>query len=281
MQTIALFIAAALGFLSFNGEAKGPQHPGYYSTEFYEKYDQLNNTDLIKTLNAILKGGHVQQKNGYDVIYTNCSGLENCYSHINLGYREARQHLFGNLHLEPFKGGFTVTEVYCENTISSSQTTIGPGLIPEVKYMNAEHTWPQSRFTSRYPKDVQKCDLHNLFPTDSEMNSHRSSLRFGKVVREMEELKCQNSRLGTSENGDVIFEPPTNHKGNVARAIFYFAARYEMQISNEEEATLREWHNDDPVDMDEYERQEKIYSIQKVRNPFIDFPDLLEKIENF
>jgi endonuclease I len=147
--------------------------------------------------------------------------------------------------------------------------------------MNAEHTWPQSRFTNRYSKDLHKCDMHNLFPSDSEMNSRRSSLRFGNVLEDMEELKCDVSRLGSSEKGEVVFEPPADHKGNVARAIFYFAARYEMKISDEEEATLRDWNEEDPVDEAEVLRAEKIFQLQHTRNPFVDLPDLLEKIENF
>ena len=37
----------------------------------------------------------------------------------------------------------------------------------------------------------------------------------------------------------------------------------------------------DPVDSDEIERNEYIFSVQKVRNPFIDAPELADEIADF
>jgi hypothetical protein len=198
-----------------------------------------------------------------------------------LGYDGARKVMFGKLFLEQVAGAWTVTDVYCEHTFTNHELHIGPGMIPDGNVVNTEHTWPQSRFTGRFPKEMQKSDLHHLFPTDNEMNSHRSSLRFGDVKSPIEKLKCPIAQLGTNEHGEVVFEAPSHHKGNVARAIFYFATRYQMKLSPDEEAALRKWNDLDPADEEELSRNDEIQKVQGNRNPFVDFPDLLKRIDHF
>lgn len=265
--------------------SNSPALPGYYGAAFYNDFShgQLHNENLLDRLNKILNGGHIINVSGYDQIVDDCNHQPNCISSssINMTYKEARTYLFGRLHLDFINGLYALTDVYCMFTYTQQHTSIGPDQIPSVDYLNTEHTWPQSRFTNRYSKEVQKTDLHHLYPTDTQMNSKRSSLHFGDVVQEVEELKCSLSKLGHSANGGIVFEPPDNHKGNVARAIFYFATRYDMKISPREEAALREWHQQDPVDAFEYQRNEEIYKLQNVRNPFIDFPELVNYISVF
>jgi endonuclease I len=129
---------------------------------------------------------------------------------------------------------------------------------------------------------MQKSDLHHLFPTDSKMNSSRGSLNFGDVVQEVEPLKCSLGKLGhQKENNQIVFEAPMNQRGNTARAIFYFAMRYQMKISPAEEAALRTWANQDPVDQREVSQNDAIEQLQGNRNPFVDFPDMLDHIQTF
>ena len=71
------------------------------------------------------------------------------------------------------------------------------------------------------------------------------------------------------------------HKGNVARALFYFSVRYKMPINADEEEVLRRWHALDPVDADEIQRNEIVFETQRNRNPFIDMPELANYIKNF
>ena len=77
------------------------------------------------------------------------------------------------------------------------------------------------------------------------------------------------------------FEPPQRHKGNVARALFYFSVRYRLAISATQEAHLRAWHRKDPVDESEKNRNDLVQEIQGNRNPFIDFPHLVDSIDDF
>ncbi|MEQ1722230.1 MAG: endonuclease [Pseudobdellovibrio sp.] len=282
--------------------------PLYYGNDFLQGYQDhsLTNTELKNQLFLVLSGGHVKNVHTPDSIVANCNSVtqqeigerpmtesieadtsKKCVEHRALGYDSARRKMFGTLHLKTLDSGvFSVTDVYCERQYTDKDfggsPTFGPDMIPSSgNIINTEHTWPQSRFTGRFNREMQKSDLHHLFPTDSEMNSRRGSLRFGVVAHEVEKLKCPQNHLGQQAEGGIIFEPPTQHKGNIARAHFYFATRYQMKISPSEEAYLRKWNVDDPVDAEEFERNNKVESFQGNRNPFIDFPTLVDRIDTF
>jgi endonuclease I len=95
-------------------------------------------------------------------------------------------------------------------------------------------------------------------------------------------LDCKGPRFGLGTAGSQeVFEPPQDHKGNVARALFYFATRYELTIGKAEEEVLRKWNQEDPVDQEELDRNEEIFKVQQNRNPFVDFPELVDRISDF
>lgn len=262
--------------------------PLYYGSDFLQSYqsNSLHDEELKSTLFDVLKGGHVKKTNQPDELVPSCEGYSSCVQHRALGYDGARKKLFGELYLKEVGGVYTVKDVYCEREYTdddfSAKPSIGPNLIPTSgSILNTEHTWPQSKFSSRFPKEMQKSDLHHLFPTDSEMNNHRANLHFGEVVSMKSEQKCPQNKLGDNAEGDLVFEVPNSQKGNTARAIFYFATRYQMKVDSTEEATLRKWHTQDPVDAEEYSQNVLIDKLQGNRNPFIDFPDLVDRINHF
>lgn len=291
------FLILSLVLISFNVVAS-QELPLYYGNEFltgYQNYS-LKNEELKNKLFLILSGGHVKNDHAADSIFPSCSSAitaDNsslkCVEHIDLGYGKARQKLFGQLHLKKTdSGAYSVTDVYCNRTFTDADfggsLTFGPDLLPSSgNLINTEHTWPQSRFTGRFSREMQKSDLHHLFPTDSEINSRRGSLRFGNVVKDVEILKCPIGRLGhqAASRGEIIYEAPKAQRGNTARAIFYFATRYQMKISPAEEAALRQWNIEDPIDAEEFSRNQQIELLQGNRNPFIDFADLIDRINSF
>lgn len=199
-----------------------------------------------------------------------------------IGYTGARKALLGQIHLVEDGAGYGIKEVYCGRVYTNADfpggLKPGPGVTPDDKYINIEHTWPQSRFTNHYPKDMQKCDMHHLFPTDSKLNSIRGNFWFGEIDSQKQALKCGESKFGTWNGRGQFFEPPTAHKGNVARAVMYFAVRYDMHIDSAEEALLKKWSRNDPVDDEERTRNVEIEKLQGNRNPFVDFPELSEAI---
>lgn len=200
--------------------------------------------------------------------------------HHSIGYDSAKMKLFGQLHLAEDSQGYYVTDLYCGIHYTKG---VGPGNLPDQNQLNTEHTWPQSKFSNAFPKAVQKADLHHLFPTDSKANSVRGNFEFADVTVNQNLKDCPSSKSGPSvtSGGKDYFEPPTSHKGNVARAMFYFSIRYKMPISDKQEEFLRRWNDLDPVDDAERARNDAIEKLQGNRNPFIDNPALIDQISDF
>lgn len=187
------------------------------------------------------------------------------YRHRSLSYKKSKVVIFSKL--DNVDG--VVCSVYDDRCMRTRK-------VPNHRIMNVEHTWPKSKGAKTVPA---VSDLHHLFPTDSEVNSKRSSHPFCEV----RDVKWTNglSSLGTSGRKGYCFEPPKEHRGNIARAMFYFAVRYNKRIDNREEKWLKKWHKDDPIDQAEIERNKKIIKIQKNTNPFIDYPEFVELISDF
>jgi hypothetical protein len=260
----------------------------YYPKSFIDSISsqKLTNEALKAEINTLLTSPHQKDsKGGKDTLGCDVTGVKGCYEHRSLGYDGARKILFGKLHVEEKEGKFFIKDVYCHK-IFSSNSGVKPGAIPNNNQINCEHTWPQSKFSSNYPKDTQKSDLHHLFPTDSKANSIRGNFDFAEISTDSGKLSdddCSASKSGVSAAGgsDDLFEPPTEHKGNVARALFYFSVRYKIKIPATEEIVLRRWNDLDPIDNAEEVRNEQIYFAQGSRNPFIDFPELANSINKF
>ena len=114
------------------------------------------------------------------------------------------------------------------------------------------------------------------------MNSIRGNFKFGEVDIPKVALKCPISKLGqVSHASGEFFEPPSRHKGNVARALLYFSVRYKIHIDPVEEKFLKKWNVEDPVDAFEKQRNDRIQQIQGNRNPFVDHPELADAISDF
>jgi subtilisin-like proprotein convertase family protein len=181
------------------------------------------------------------------------------------GYSEARKVIFGDLDVQNGK----VKCVYTGREIAG-------GRVPNNSDMNVEHTWPQSKGAT----GDAKSDLHHLFPTDSRTNGLRGNHPFGEVVN-VKWSHPSGAKFGTDASGKLVFEPPAEHKGNVARAMFYFSAEYGKAIPNDEEAVLRKWHQQDAVDGAELARNRRISEIQGNTNKFVEYTNLVDRIRDF
>jgi hypothetical protein len=182
-----------------------------------------------------------------------------------VSYSEARKVIFTNLDVHNGK----LKDVYTGREISG-------GKLPSSSDMNVEHTWPQSKGAT----GTAKSDLHHLFPTDSKANSIRSSFPFGTVAK-VQWSSPSGAKFGLDAQGRKVFEPPDAHKGNVARAMFYFSAEYGKHIPAEEESVLRQWNKLDAVDTAEVERNRKISTVQGNVNQFVEHSELADRISDF
>jgi len=159
-------------------------------------------------------------------------------------------------------------------------------------FWNREHVWPKSHGGFGPGGDFQTpayTDIHNLKPCDASINSYRNDKDFeygGNIVFNGDvSTQC----FGTSET----FEPRNEVKGDIARIIFYMDVRYEGGGTEPDLnpvnslttypypeigilSTLLEWHLADPPDEFEQNRNNIIYNYQGNRNPFIDYPELVD-----
>ncbi len=246
----------------------------YYGIEFYTK--KVTKDSLYKILDA----HHVIVSNTYDTISNNCNGSNDCYRHTSVGYDNARNIMFGELFMKKDDEGMYVQDVYCAKKFHFKEVSDISNMGHEV---NIEHTWPQSKFNGNFDKNMQKSDMHHLYPADSSANNRRGNFDFGDVGDNHDELNVQNCSVSklSDISGEFLFAPPTEHRGNVARSLFYFATRYNMGIGPAQEMILRLWNKADPIDDAEKARHELIAKYQKVRNPFVDFADMADKISDF
>lgn len=269
---------------TFAALASFSELPNYYPNDFIQKMDEgkLTDANLKKALKEITSKVHLKNESR-DELKDYCPSSSTCEWQVTTrSYREAREILFGEIHLVTNTNGrYELDEVYCEQTIDSSDG-VGPGKIPDHTQVNCEHTWPQSRFNQHENTNAQLTDLHHLYPANSRANSSRGNLIFADVNGGAVNNECTSSHRGRAiGSSETAFEPPDQHKGDVARALFYFSVRYNNPIGPLEESFLRRWHWEDPVDQAERDRHEKVYAAQKNRNPFIDSPEMVNLVHDF
>lgn len=168
----------------------------------------------------------------------------------------------------------------------------------EGSFYNREHSFPKSWFNDDTPMYT---DLFHLYPTDKVVNNRRSNFPFGETNGEMYKSKDGFSKLGASTflgYPGTVFEPADEYKGDFARTYFYMVTCYEDKVPswNGKEAIqmlnqttypcfqtwalnlLLKWSRQDPVSPKEINRNNAVYGIQHNRNPFIDYPQLVEYI---
>ena len=162
---------------------------------------------------------------------------------------------------------------------------------------NKEHGMPQSTYYGMYP---MYSDMHYLIPADAYINQRRSNFPYAR--NNGENITFTNgSKLGKSTTPgytNTVYEPIDEFKGDVARYLLYFAVRYEgnlnlynhqlstMPLDGSEEKAfedwyitmLKDWNALDPVSQKERDRNNAVYAIQKIRNPFIDHPEWVNMI---
>jgi len=216
----------------------------------------------------------IQQDYEIDPLYKSLVGLcgedfkkklwKKMATNEDLGYKKARDVMFSNL--DNFGG--EVCGVYSGECI----TTEG---IPNHRLFNTEHSWCQSWGAT----GKAKSDLHHLFPVKSNLNSKRNNFPFCIVSEVLWEK--YGSYFGRSFSDTSCFEPPNWHKGELARAMFYFSVRYSRPIDSEQEDFFRDWSAQYDVSSKEYYRNEDIFTHQGNRNPFVQYPDFVKLIRDF
>lgn len=115
--------------------------------------------------------------------------------------------------------------------------------------------------------NYMESDLHNLYPTISELNSIRADLPF-KILEGSSNDSCdfEFERHGV--------EPAPQSRGQIARALLYMSNEYQVDLDKASSSPgltdlMKSWHCSYPVSKYEVIRNEKIYDLQKTINPYV------------
>lgn len=157
-------------------------------------------------------------------------------------------------------------------------------------FWNREHIYPQSRggFANGTSTDADGIDIWEPTSADDLFAGHSDAHHLRAEAGNV------NSSRGNKDYGLGDYSGPANNqgswKGDVARALFYMAIRYnQLDVVNGNPAdttmyqmgdlaTLLTWNNLDPADDFEMNRNNYIQTWQYNRNPFIDMPALASYI---
>ncbi len=215
-------------------------------------------------------------------------------SHTSLGYSNVTgQDVFAKTDVD--ENG-KILDIY-SNSTSYSASDLSGNYKKEGDCYNREHVIPQSLFSEKEP---MKSDVHHLFPSDGYVNNRRGNLPHAEVGSISYSSNNSFTIVGTSSTSGVsgnVCEPNDIYKGDIARTYFYFVTAYQDKVSsfktyaafsNDSYPSLSKWAinlylkwaKEDPVSEKEIKRNEAIYQLQGNRNPFIDYPDLAQRVWN-
>lgn len=200
----------------------------------------------------------------------------------------------------------SILDIYSEQPNSSDSYNYTPitnqcgSFSTEGDCYNREHSFPRSWFGGSI--EPMNSDVHHIFASDGKVNSTRNSFPYGEVTS-VTNTTTNGSKLGTANaNGysGTVFEPIDEFKGDIARAQFYMATRYQSSTAGWENNTqysdavlngtsttvfenwylnvLKSWHQQDPVSQKERDRNDAAFIYQGNRNPFIDHPEYVNSI---
>lgn len=160
--------------------------------------------------------------------------------------------------------------------------------------LNIEHCLPKSWWGGA-DNEAYK-DLFNLNPSDQRANSQKSNYAPGHVQKgdKFDNGSFRMDSKAKSQYNYICWEPAEEYRGDFARTYFFMATAYEylewtaypdyishssyLMFSETIQQVLLDWHRADPVSDKEICRADRISDIQHNRNPFIDYPELVEYI---
>ena len=195
--------------------------------------------------------------------------------------------------------------------------------------INREHVWPKSHGfeddTTLITKSGARGDPMHLMSGNGYSNKIHSNLFFGYVDRN--DIENDIGSTYSNQSGNLtgtsltlggtsrsVFEAQKCDRGDIARAVFYMAARYNYLSGSDSDGIdsnnpnleivqksispskgyksttevigelglltdLLAWHHEDPVDEYEIHRNNLLYkNFTNNRNPFIDFPEWVDYI---
>jgi endonuclease I len=259
-------------------------------SNYYDSANGLSGYALKTQLKNIVTSGHTYNASSYDNLFTAYASTDRDYYYENDG---------------------SLLDIYSENPTGSETSynipndECGGNITGEGQCYNREHLFPQGFFNNSDALPMVS-DIHTVVPTDGFVNNGRSNYPFG-IVSNTNTSYANGSKWGTGNNygyTNRVFEPIDEFKGDIARAMLYFAVRYEDNWNDSGwEApdaspynplngtsdqfyetwfinAMLDWHAADPVSQRELDRNDEAYNFQGNANPFVNHPEYAALIWN-
>ena len=308
----------------------------YYSSLDGLTESELKGTNLLKNLKPILKKGQMYLSYGksattkvwqaYEI--TDRDWVKSPASEI-AGYNAATNSITGYVYGKSAseKGSNPYIHALYTNRNSENIARAWDDHSQTNQGFNQEHVWPKSLgFDNDNDATGARGDLNHLWAGNGRVNGQYHSNYYYGFVDQTRTYKnagddysyLQGNLRGYSKTlgGETtVFEPQDSDKGDIARAIFYMAARYNYFSGSDTDGInagnpnleivnnltsfsesgytsttsntgkigvlqdLLEWNKLDPVDEYEIHRNNILFNnYTKNRNPFIDFPQWADYI---
>lgn len=298
----------------------------YYSSLNNKSQSELQGTNLLKNLKTILKNGQkyfsYDSGNGVWQMYeiTDRDWTKSPASAIS-GYNSSTNKIssytYGTSTSSKGTNPYIHALYHNRNVTNEARAWDSHGERSNAWTIEREHIWPKSQGFEATGQGGARGDPFELQAADGTSNGMHSNLFYGYVDKSKTykdagstHSNCSGNLTGKSLNlnGNTVFEPQDSDKGDIARAIFYMAARYNYLSGSDSDGIdsnnpnltlvhednyyssytsstsqagkmgiltdLLAWHHADPVDQYEIHRNNLIYNnFSKNRNPFIDFPE--------
>lgn len=274
-QKIVLYTLFACIFCTFSPITRAEQLPDNYYASIEGKKDSL----LKVALHQIIRGGERLEY-----------GTNTYHSGFSDPKLEGQLKAYGTWH------GFRLADCLSNGCVWDMYSTTKryfPIKDGSAAGMDIEHSLPKSWWGGT-ENDAYK-DLYLLNPADRVANNNKSNYPPG-ILSDSNKVNNGTFFMGKDTQWkDYAFSIIDEYKGDFARAYFYVAtayhdmkwdSSYSKYVTNTSYLTftpylievLLQWHRIDPVSEKEINRLDAISTIQHNRNPFIEYPELVEHI---
>ena len=144
--------------------------------------------------------------------------------------------------------------------------------------------------------DAIKWDMYNMLPCNAQVPKYKTDYMPGVVVDAIYSNGVWSMGWGSIDGYRVnVYAPPRGYEGDFARIIMYMSTIYSAErwsgqgvnffadgeyptLNGYSRQLLLQWHNLDPVSDIERTRNDVISKVQGNRNPFVDYPQLVDYI---
>lgn len=144
--------------------------------------------------------------------------------------------------------------------------------------------------------DAIEWDLYNILPCNELVSQYKNDYMPGEVTDVVYANEVWSAGWGNIEGYRInMYSPPKGYEGDFARIIMYMATIYSVErwhgqgvnffldgsyptLNGYSKKLLLQWHTLDPVSELERNRNNIIASVQGNRNPFVDYPQLVDYI---